>query len=496
MKENPIRLIENFKSLRVLVIGDAILDTYIITTPEKFGREAPVPVFNIQDTKHQCGGAANTAINIAALGAKSYFLTVTGRDSVARRLCGMLKKNKVHIEDIIKDRSRTTISKKRVTASSNILFRVDSGTTTLINEQSEKELLDRLYKLYRYIDVIIISDYECGVITHTLINAIKELGNDRYIPIIVDAKDLTKYKTLRPEAVKPNYEEVLSILHLEKVLANNRVQQILENEKDLFEITGAHKIAATCDTDGVVFFEKGKSPYHISSVPCDDKKSIGAGDTFTSALALSLASGVSGSTAADIAAAAATVIMQKDGTAWCTNNELKNYFNEVPKHILTKEGLTAIIKELKQNGRKIVFTNGCFDILHTGHIFLLNNARKAGDVLIVGVNSDASIRKIKGPGRPINNFNDRIIVLAGLQSIDYLISFDEESPVNLIKSIHPGVFVKGGNYTENSIPEAPLLKKLGCIIKIIPYLEEHSTTHIIDRILDTRHETEIALNDY
>jgi D-beta-D-heptose 7-phosphate kinase / D-beta-D-heptose 1-phosphate adenosyltransferase len=146
--------------------------------------------------------------------------------------------------------------------------------------------------------------------------------------------------------------------------------------------------------------------------------------------------------------------------------------------------------------KKLVFSNGCFDILHTGHIFLVNNARKAGDILIVGVNSDASIRKIKGSGRPINNFDDRITVLAGLQSVDYLISFDEESPVHLIKSIQPDVFVKGGNYTEDSIPEAPVLKKLGCIIKIVPCLEEHSTTHIIDKILDTKHETEIALHDH
>jgi D-beta-D-heptose 7-phosphate kinase / D-beta-D-heptose 1-phosphate adenosyltransferase len=496
MKENLIRLIENFKKLRVLVIGDAILDTYVITTPEKFGREAPVPVFNVQETKHQSGGAANTAINVAALGAETYFLTVTGKDSVARKLSEILKKNKVHIEYIVKDTSRITISKKRVTASSNILFRIDAGTTTLISGECEKELLDRLRKLYELIDAIIISDYECGVITSALINLIKDSGSNRCIPIIVDAKDLTKYKILNPGVVKPNYEEAIGLLHLETVSGSKRVQQILQHEQQLFEITGAHKIVATCDADGILYFEKGKPSYYIPSVPCENKNSIGAGDTFTSAMALSLALGTEGRTAAEIAAVAAAVVMQKERTAWCTNNELKNHFNAVPKHILTKDELIAVVKELKKNGKKIVFSNGCFDILHTGHIFLVNNARKAGDILIVGVNSDASIRKIKGSGRPINNFDDRITVLAGLQSVDYLISFDEESPVHLIKSIQPDVFVKGGNYTEDSIPEAPVLKKLGCIIKIVPYLEEHSTTHIIDKILDTKHETEIALHDH
>ncbi len=496
MKENLIKVIENFKDIKVLVIGDAILDTYIITTPEKFGREAPVPVFNVQQNTHQCGGAANTAINVAALGAEIYFLTVTGKDSGSRQLSEILRKNKVHTEYIIKDKSRTTIVKKRITASSNILFRIDAGTTSAVSRQCEKELLERMHELYQDIDAIIISDYECGVVTDSLINAIKDFADVHHVPVVVDAKDLAKYKMIKPEAVKPNYEETINLLHVEKVSGNKRVQQIVEHEEHLFEITGAHKIAATLDADGILFFEKGKSPCHISVIPSDGKKSIGAGDTFTSALTLALASKTEGSTAADIAAAAAAVVMQKEGTAWCTNNELKNYFNDVPKHILTTEELTTIIKELKKNGKKIVFTNGCFDILHTGHIFLLNNARKAGDVLIIGVNSDASIKKIKGLGRPINGFDDRIAVLAGLQSVDYLISFDEKSPLHLIKAIHPDVFVKGGNYTEASIPEAPLLKKIGCMVKIVPYLEEHSTTHIIDKILDTKHETEIALHDY
>ena len=313
MKENLIRLIENFKKLRVLVIGDAILDTYVITTPEKFGREAPVPVFNVQETEHQCGGAANTAINVAALGAETYFLTVTGKDSIARKLCELLRKNKVRTEYIIKDRSRITISKKRITASSNILFRIDAGTTTSISEECEKELLARLHQLDEHIDAIIISDYECGIITDTLINSIKDLCSNRCIRVIADAKDLAKYKILKPEAVKPNYEEAIHLLHLEKVSGNKRLQQILQEEQHFFELTGAHKIAATCDADGILFFEKGKRPCHIQSVASDDKKSIGAGDTFTSAMALSLALGGNrGSTAAEIAAAAAAVVMKTE----------------------------------------------------------------------------------------------------------------------------------------------------------------------------------------
>jgi D-beta-D-heptose 7-phosphate kinase/D-beta-D-heptose 1-phosphate adenosyltransferase len=497
MKDSLIQVIENFKKLKVLVIGDAILDTYILTTPEKFSREAPVPVFNIQQYKHQCGGAANTAVNVAALGAETYFLTVTGKDACSRKISEILRKNKVHAEYIVKDKTRTTISKKRVTASSNILMRIDAGTVTPISEHCEKELLNKLHELREHIDVIIISDYNNGVITNAIIDGIKTLKESTHIPVIVDARDLSKYRSLKPTAVKPNYEEILSILNVEKLDGSKRLHQVLQLQKEFFEITGAQLIAATFDADGVLFLQNGKAPHRILCEPLDNKRAIGAGDTFTSALSLSLALKIDGNVAAEIAASAAAIVIQKDGTASCTNNELKSYFNVVPKHILKIEALNEIVKGLKKQGKKIVFTNGCFDILHSGHIYLLNNARKAGDVLIVGVNSDASITKLKGNGRPINNFEDRIMVLAGLQSVDYIILFEEESPVDLIKTIHPDIFIKGGNYTEQTIPEAHVLKKIGCRVKIVPYMEEHSTTHIIDKIRDAHfNETAIAVQEF
>jgi D-beta-D-heptose 7-phosphate kinase/D-beta-D-heptose 1-phosphate adenosyltransferase len=258
--------------------------------------------------------------------------------------------------------------------------------------------------------------------------------------------------------------------------------QVVEYAKKLHEITGASKVAVTLDVDGVLLLEKGKLPYRIIAVPHDNKNAIGAGDTFTSALTLVLAQKVEGKVAAEIAAAAAAVVVQKEGTIGCPNSELKSYFTAVPKYISNPQQLSEIVLDLRKQGKKIVFTNGCFDIIHKGHIALLNKAREAGDVLIVGVNSDNSIKKLKGPDRPINNIEDRLTVLSGLQSVDYLTTFEEESPVQLLREVHPHVFVKGGNYTETSIPEAPLLKKLGCIVKIVPYLEEHSTTQIINKI--------------
>lgn len=481
MQEKLSDIIENFRNLKIVVIGDAILDTYVKGSPDRVSREAPVMVFNANEQEHYCGGAANTAINVAALGAETYFLTVLGKDSSSRELMDVLKKNKVNTDFIIRDKGRVTIAKKRIMASSHMLMRIDEGTTTGITGSCEKELLKKIAEVYDKVDAVILSDYGFGVMTNGVIEGIKEITSKERKVIVADGRDVSRFKTIKPDAVKPNYEETIKLLQIEKANQGRDIQ-IAEFAKKLHEITGADKVAVTLDADGVLFLEKSKTPFRIIAVPQDNRKAIGAGDTFTSALTLSLASKVKGDVAVQIAAASAAVVVQKDGTAGCTNNELKAYFTAVPKYISRPEQLTEIVNELKKQGKKIVFTNGCFDIIHKGHITLLNKAREAGEVLIVGVNNDNSIRKLKGPERPINNLEDRITVLAGLQSIDYLIAFEEESPVQLIKQVHPHVFVKGGNYTETSIPEAPLLKKMGCIVKIVPYIEEHSTTQMINKI--------------
>ncbi len=444
MKERLSDVIDNFRNLKILVIGDAILDTYINGTPDRVSREAPVMVFSVDEQRHYCGGAANTAINVAALGAETFFLTVVGKDSSSRELIDVLKKHKVHTDYIIRAKARTTIAKKRLTSASHQLIRIDEGTSADISEMYESELMKKISQLYTQVDGIILSDYGFGVITNGIIEGIKEITTNERKLIVADGRDVSRFKALKPDAVKPNYEETIKLLNIDKALAC-RDKQIAEQAKKLHEITGAGKVAVTLDADGALLLEKGKEPYRITAIPQDNKKAIGAGDTFISAMTLSLASEVNGETAVKIAAAAAAVVVQKEGTVCCTNNELKTYFTAVPKYITLTEQLNEIVNELKKQGKKIVFTNGCFDIIHKGHIALLNKAREAGDVLIVGVNNDSSIRKLKGPERPINNLEDRITVLAGLQSVDYLISFEEESPVQLIKQVHPHLFVKGFN---------------------------------------------------
>lgn len=488
------KTIDNFKNLKILIIGDAILDIYIYGTTDRICREAPVPVFNAESEKYSCGGAANTAINLAALGAETYYLTVVGKDSNANQLLNVLHKNNVHCEFILRDKKRKTIAKKRVIALSNIILRLDQGTVSDIDENLENELLQKFLEISSFADAILISDYEFGVITDSLIYSLQSLTPSFQKPILVDSKNLTRFKKLHPLSVKPNYEEALKLLNISNTAKHKRAEQIMKSSETLLNRTGAESVAVTLDADGVVLLQKGKKPYHINCIPRDSKNTIGAGDTFISALTLAIASKLEMETCIEIAAAAAAIVVQKDGTTDCSNVQLKSYFNAVPKYILNNEDLLNILKELRKKGKKIVFTNGCFDLIHKGHIALLEKANEAGDVLIVGVNNDDSARKVKGQDRPVNTLEDRIMVLAGLQSVDYLIAFAEESPMQLIKTVHPDVFVKGSDYTETSIPEMPLLKKLGCEIKIIPSVFHVSTTEIIHRINDISEEDDAKNN--
>ncbi len=484
-KEELIELIEKFKYRKILIVGDAILDVYVESTPEKICREAPVMVYNTGPVEYQCGGAANTAVNISSLGAESLLLTIIGKDENGRQLQKLLKKEKVCVDGALKDKNRTTICKKRILSASNILMRLDEGSTQEISSQCQSQFNSKLEAMMEGIDAVILSDYGFGIFTEETIGKISELLSKKRIPLIVDSRNLKKFSCLNPDIVKPNYEETVQLLQIEP-MAENRVEQILNYERALFNATGSQQIVASLDKDGVILFQKNSPPFILSCEKRDDKNAIGAGDTFISALALSLSVGLSGKPAVEIAAAAAAVVVQRQGTVSCSNQELKNYFNSVPKHITYTNDLIRIVKAMKAEGKRIVFANGFFDIIHKGHISLLNAAKQQGDCLIVGVNSDQSVRRLKGSGRPIFCLEERIAVLAELESVDFIISFDEDSPDEYLKIISPHVFVKGGTYTIDSIPEAPLLKKINCEIKIIPYQEEHYTTKIINRILSLR----------
>ncbi len=331
MKKDIKNIIDGFKNRKILVVGDAVLDAYVHGSTDRICREAPVPVFNLQDEKFCCGGAANTAINLAALGAETYFLTVIGKDAHAKEMVDILQKHHVHCEYILKDKTRKTIAKKRVIASSSILLRIDEGSVTDINQHLENKLLQNFFEAEDFVDAIVLSDYGFGVITDSFIQSVKRMTSTFSKPVIVDSKNLTRFKNLHATSAKPNYEEYLKVVDLPKVSKAKRVEQVFNNREKLLENSGAASIAVTLDEDGVALVQKEKKNVHFPCIPRDQKNTIGAGDTFISALTLGIASGLTTELSTEIAAAAAAIVVQKDGTTLCSNMQLQSYFNAIPE---------------------------------------------------------------------------------------------------------------------------------------------------------------------
>jgi D-beta-D-heptose 7-phosphate kinase/D-beta-D-heptose 1-phosphate adenosyltransferase len=268
----------------------------------------------------------------------------------------------------------------------------------------------------------------------------------------------------------------------EDLAGDHRAGVIAAHGQEILALTGAQVEAVTLDTEGALVFERDGIPYRTYARPAPHSQAAGAGDTFVSALALSLAAGAFTQTAAELASAAASIVVSKDDTAACFIDELRAHFFTDEKFINDAFGLAARFSVYRQNGKRIVFTNGCFDILHRGHITYLNKAKALGDILVVGINADDSVRRLKGPSRPINPLEDRVQVLSALSCIDHVIAFNADTPRDLIRLVQPDVFVKGGDYTRETLPEAGLVEQLGGEVVIMPYLEDRSTTSIIERI--------------
>jgi D-beta-D-heptose 7-phosphate kinase/D-beta-D-heptose 1-phosphate adenosyltransferase len=475
-------LVDAFAGLDVVVIGEAMLDRYLEGTTERLCREAPVPIVAVTSRREAPGGAANTALNARALGAKVHFLSVLGQDEDADLLRRSLERAGVDVQVLLQDPARRTLSKQRVVASSQVLVRFDQGSTSAIDVALERALIDRLWELVPRCDVVMVSDYGYGILTPRVIAALGDLQGRAERVVVVDAKDLAAYRRTGLTAVKPNYEEAAGLLALRDQPRQGRAEAIAAQSEKVLGITGARVAAVTLDTEGAVVLERGRPPYRTYAQPEHDSRATGAGDTFLAALGLALAAGAETPAAADLASAAAAVVVGKDGTATCSAEELRAHVSAEAKPVAHARELAGRLATYRRQGRRIVLTNGCFDILHRGHVSYLSRAKALGDVLIVGVNSDDSIRRLKGPTRPINGLHDRVEVLAALSCVDHVVPFDEDTPCELVRAVRPDVFVKGGDYTLDRLPEAAVVEELGGVARILPFVADRSTTDIIDRI--------------
>jgi D-beta-D-heptose 7-phosphate kinase/D-beta-D-heptose 1-phosphate adenosyltransferase len=473
--------LDAFRDLRVAVVGDAMLDSYLDGGSSRLCPEAPVPVVAVAGRRDAAGGAANTAVNLRALGAEVAFLSVAGDDAEGALLRRCLERRQVATDHLLTEQGRRTLSKQRVCAGGQILVRFDQGDTHAVEAGTETRSIERLRALFASCDAVIISDYGYGMLTPALVEALADLQAHSPRLVFADAKQWTAYRRVGLTAIKPNYAEAAQLLALQGT--ENRVEQIVRHEQQLLDAAGARIAAVTLDRDGAIILERGRTPYRTLARPASGGCPSGAGDTFLAAFALALTVGADTPAAAEIASAAAAVVVAKEGTSICSAAELRQGLNvrlESPTYV--RAHLAAELAEHRRQERRIVFTNGCFDILHRGHVTYLRRARELGDVLVVGVNSDAGIRRLKGPARPINTLEDRLTVLSALRCVDYLVPFDEDTPHELIRLVRPHVFVKGGDYTRDRLPEAGLVEELGGVVRILPLVEDRSTTSLIDRI--------------
>lgn len=456
------------QSQKIAVIGDVILDEFVYGSVRRLNPEAPVPVLNITNRECRLGGAGNVAANICSLGGDCLLLGRVGKD---KRIEVLLDQKGIN-HSLIVDADSPTALKTRFVANNQQLLRVDEEKILSLSP-SQINLI--VHNILGY-DLFIIADYGKGVITQGLMDSLRDMGK----MIIVDPKVLTRELFGGVFLIKPNLAET-----------QKWFQADLDNENQLYQAGNSlqkefdSKVLVTRGKEGMALFQSGKEPLHFPGQAREVYDVSGAGDTVIATLGLSLASGIELEEAIVLANRAAGIVVGKLGTAVVGLNEFFSSVEGENHKIKARDELTSVVNDLRKRGKKIVFTNGCFDILHVGHTKLLKKARSLGDVLILGLNSDCSIRRLKGSNRPIIGENERADILASLECIDYVVFFDENDPSNLISMIKPNVHVKGGEYTPmdyHSMPEAKLVEKYGGEVVLVNIIEGKSTSAIIEKI--------------
>lgn len=473
----------NGKKLSVLVVGDLLLDIYMKGESHRLCPEATAPVIEVSSREYAAGGAGNTAINLAGLGMKVTCLGITGNDPAARQLKQLF--NRHHISTcFLSQEHRRTICKTRLMAGTQLIARYDTGTETAISPETEDRVIEQLERIYADFDAVVLADYQKGLLTPRLISALKDLQNRHRPFLAVDAKDLTVYRELQPALVKPNSEEIARLLQL-NLNKSNRLNALQQAGEKIFSATGARITAVTLDEAGALIFEEDRFLLHTPAKKVLHPQVSGAGDSYISAFTAASLHGAGAAEAAAVAGMAASIAISKSTTACCSSRDLLAAVALDSKVITGTDTLEALGNLYRSNGRKVVFTNGCFDILHSGHVNYLCRARELGDVLIVGINTDDSIRRLKGSDRPVNTLAERMQVLSGLGAVTHIIPFGDvadDTPAPLIAALKPQVFVKGGDYSLEDLPEARLVEELHGEIVLLPLVKGRSTSAIIRKI--------------
>lgn len=465
---------------RFLVIGDAMLDVYLHGQVSRISPEAPVPVFQYKSRNSILGGAANVAANVAAMGMQTALLAVTGDDDSGRDIIKLLEAKGVDTGLVLKCENRITTLKARLVSGGQQMTRIDHEDTSDIDRKTQDRLKEMLTAAIDSYDIVLMSDYQKGVLSESFTHEVIKIAAEHGKKVIVDVKSKNPAKYVGAYLLKPNRKELAYMTNM-PVGSHDEVVAAMKALKDA---ASCEAVIATLSGDGMVFLDEKGDVYESNVEARQVCDVVGAGDTAFSYIGLGIAEGLRPQTVITLANAASSIKVTKFGTSVVTLEELEDMFGGRPAKIQELDGLLEQVKRFRSRkpDGKVVFTNGCFDILHLGHARYLKEAKKLGDILIVGVNSDESVKRLKGEGRPINNEDVRMAMLAELDFIDYVIKFGEDTPYELIKAIQPDVLVKGGDYRIEDIVGHDIVEAKGGLVTTIELVDGMSTTNIINAV--------------
>lgn len=466
----------------VLVVGDVMVDHYVSGRVSRVSDEAPVPIVQVTDERWTPGGAANVAANIAALGGRAMLAGVTGADAAASTLAGLVGAMGGAVEaHLVADASRPTTLKTRYMGGQHQMVRVDREMAAAISRTAEDRLVDLVAELAEECAVIMVSDYAKGVLSDRVLAAVIEHGARAGVPVVVDPKraDWSAYRGAA--MITPNRKE----LALAARATCGTDAECLAAAETVIAATGA-AILLTRSEQGMSLFRAGQKPVHLSAKAREVFDVSGAGDTVAATIALGMASGHPPELSMQIANVAAGIVVGKRGTATATPEEIiaaldpGHRLGAAARGAISLDEAKALREQWAREGLSVGFTNGCFDILHAGHIALLQQAAGACDRLIVALNTDASVRALKGPARPVQAEAVRAAVMAAVKGVDAVILFGEQTPLETIRELQPDLLVKGADYAEDQIIGADIVKARGGRIVRASLVDGQSTTRIIE----------------
>ena len=473
---------DSLPNLRIAVIGDLMVDRYVFGDVSRISPEAPVPVNRVKQMKEVLGGAANVAANLANLDVHVYVGGVAGQDTHGNLLQDLLDSNGIDKSGVVISRDRSTITKMRILGNRQQMMRLDFETVRDVEQQEEEELISWLDSLcQKGLDGIVISDYGKGVCTDSILEKIFNLANCYKIPTIVDPKGSQWEKYNGATYITPNVKELSERVGYS---ITNDDDKIVTAAKEVLATNNIQYIIATRSEKGISIIARDGRIWHNPATQQDVFDVSGAGDTVVATMICSIAANLSMRTALHVANGAAGIVVSKVGTYPIHRQELIDLWMSlqegkyVEKSVYSWKEMKSIVQQWQDRGDIVVFTNGCFDILHRGHITYLQEAAQLGDRLIIGLNSDASVRRLKGETRPLVEEEDRAYLLSALGCVDGVVLFDEDTPSQLLETIRPNILVKGGDYKVDEVIGREFVDS----VQILPFKDGYSTTNVVNKI--------------